>query len=205
MIILGLDLSTNTGYSVFEDEKLVSYGIIKTSKDKISDYGSYPQCYLAAADDMATQVSDLIQKISPNVLVIEETNKQARFSSRYSTKILEFIHCLILEKIKNQANLRIVYLSTGDWRRTVNIKLSKEQKKLNAKVSKAKREGKKLTDVKGLEDIKIRGKITNKHLAVQFVNAKFNLSFKLKNNDTAEAICLVEAYQNGCKHCDGIF
>jgi hypothetical protein len=205
MSILGLDLSTNTGFAIFEDQKPTKYGNIQTEKDKIADYGTYPLNYLAAAEDIAQKVLDLIEETKPETLVIEETNKQARFSSRYSTKILEFIHCLILNKIKHKTDLKIVYLSTGDWRRSVNIKLTKEHKKLNAKMSKARREGKKIGDIKDIKDTKIKGKITNKHLAVQFVNAKFGMSFKLKDNDIAEAMCLVEAFLCGCKQCDGVF
>lgn len=225
MKILGLDISTNTGYAALEDDVILSLGNITSEKKKIADYGNYPLNYYLAAEEVANKIVQKIDEVNPDVIVIEETNKQPKFSSRYSTKILEFIHCLLLASLKSSKK-EIVYLSTGDWRRSAKIKLTKEQKKINAEISKLRREQKKaeeesaLAQAQGQEQVpienkeivvvdsdgnKIKGKITNKHLAVKFVNAKFGLNFKQKDNDIAEAICLVEAYKNGCKRCDGIF
>lgn len=58
MRILGLDLSTHTGYSVFSDEKLEAYGLLEV---KIEDFSLendttsplYPYNLLEAAGKMA--------------------------------------------------------------------------------------------------------------------------------------------------------
>lgn len=47
---------------------------------------------------------------------------------------------------------------------------------------------------KEMRKCKSRGKVTFKHLSVQYVNKKFKLELKLKDNDIADSICLGVAY-----------
>ena len=52
---------------------------------------------------------------------------------------------------------------------------------------------------KEMRKCKSHGKVTFKHLSVQYVNKEFKLEFKLKDNDIADSICLGVATlkQNG--------
>jgi hypothetical protein len=82
--------------------------------------------------------------------------------------------------------------------------LSKEQKKANAKLSKAKRESA-LAGVKlDKKKLGIKGKTNKKHLAVQRANDEYNLKLKQKDNNEADAICLGLAFFNNCTPCDGV-
>ena len=133
--------------------------------------------------------------------VIEETNGSR---ARYTQKILEYIHCLFLDRFFELKNSlfdfpqEVIYISTSMWRKAIGIVMSKEDKKNNSKILKAKKEGRSKTD------LGIRGKVTTKHLSVRHVNDKFGLNLKLKNNNEADSICLAEAYLAGAVRADGI-
>ena len=178
MKILGLDVSSKTGFAILDDGKLVDKGLIKAAAveydDREPDFGQ-----LARAQAMADQLGKLIIKTAPDTIVIEQTNS-GRF--RTSQKGLEFTHCLILRWASDPDHFfakRIKYVDTSKWRAGLSIKLTKEQRTHNKKCSK------KLA----------RGKITPKHLAVAWCNATYNLDLLQKDHDIADAICLC-AYLN---------
>jgi len=111
------------------------------------------------------------------------------------------MHCLLIQRIFRDppvgvAGLPMEYVSSGDWRKNQGLKMSKEDQKRNAKLSKAKREaaaaGVKL-DKKALG---IRGKKTKKHVAIDHANAVYQLELKAKDDDIADAICVGLAYFN---------
>ncbi len=173
MKILGLDMSTKTGYAVLADGVLTSMGLLKEEPVTIpglaEDYSVHRR-----AVNMAEKVWQLVNKERPDLIVIEQTNA-GRFRS--SQKQLEFIHCLVLQALLlNGFESRVRYVDTSAWRSALSIKLTKEQRKHN-KLVKAK---------------SARGKVTPKHLAVSHVNQTFGLSLKMKDNDIADAICLAE-------------
>jgi hypothetical protein len=66
------------------------------------------------------------------------------------------------------------YMDPSEWRKIVDLKLSKADKDNNKAVKKKEK----------------RGKITRKHLSVRMVNEKFGKSLKIKDNDEADAILL---------------
>ena len=68
-------------------------------------------------------------------------------------------------------------MDPSQWRKILEMRLSKEQKENNKLVS------------KGVK----RGRITKKHLSVEMANARFNLKLKLKDNDIADACNLAVA------------
>jgi Holliday junction resolvasome RuvABC endonuclease subunit len=170
MKILGLDVSTKTGYAIIQDGVLLSKGLIK--EPHVTSSISEDVSILYRAINSAKRVCELILKEAPDTIVIEQTNA-GRFRS--SQKQLEFIHCLVLYTMEQEKYLeRIVYVDTSQWRSALGIKLSKEQR-INNKLVKAKVR---------------RGKITPKHLAVMWANDKFDLALKVKDNDIADAIAL---------------
>ena len=202
MLILALDISTNTGYALLQSDGAypVLYGNI-WNDEPVHSFGEYPWSYLRAAESIAKKISGLAVQHNPDKIVIEETNKS---KARYTQKILEFIHCSVLKEFagtKFEGN--IAYISTSIWRRQVGIELTKEQKKANAKLSKAKsKAGGKLT-YEQKKTLGLKGKTTKKHVAVISVNERFDLKLKQKDNDIAEAILLGLAYLQGAPICDG--
>lgn len=176
MKILGLDVSTKTGFAVIEDGNLISEGLIKAERvdyfDRAEDFS-----ILSRAQKMVDEIHSLIKQCKPDMIFIEQTNA-GKFRS--AQKQLEFIHCtFLLSLLRFQdtdtdyvRNLR--YVDTSKWRSTLEIKLTKDQRKHNKKV----------------KEKSARGKITPKHLAVAWANQTYGLSLKLKDNDRADAIAL---------------
>ena len=206
--ILALDVSSKTGFSVLDVEEtedkipigisLVQFGLVKMPVP-LDEAGIYPWNYIEASKRMGQVLAKLVSDIKPRVVVVEETN---RGKQRYSQKLLEFLHSALLTHISLDTEAPAVfYLSTSEWRSSLGIRLSKEDKKANQKLSKAKK-----ASVDGKIDRKalgVRGKLTPKHLAVRHVNKRFGLQLKLKDNDVADSICLGEAFALGSRPCTG--
>lgn len=198
MRILSLDISSQTGFAFFESSKHIDSGTIKMEETEISSIKSlpYPSSYIKRSERIADLLMEKVRAVSPETIVIEETNKG---KARYTQKLLEFIHLQFLQKVTRELpQVRIVYLNTSQWRKTLNIKASKEDKKNNALVNKAKN-GK-----QSKKDLGVKGKITTKHLAIRFVNQTLGLDLKMKDNNTADAIALNLAYQMGASVVVGV-
>jgi len=202
--VLALDVSSKTGWAVIEGEQsgqtyLGGCGVIKLGKT-IDQCGAYPWSYVFAAQDMASKIKELVERIKPEVIVIEETNKG---KNRYSQKFLEFTHIKILESLGTSVPL--FYVNSSAWRKTLGIELTKADRKNNSKISTAKKISRNTGE--GVHKVKkalgVRGRIGKKHLAVRFVNETYELQLKQKDNDTADAICLGTAYLRGSPVCDG--
>lgn len=209
MKVLALDLSTSTGWALLEGEmnqipKIIDTGTI-VNDGPVSDFGDFPWSTLRAASAISSRVISLIRKMPTlDVIVIEQTNKPGRFGNRYSQKLLEFIHCTLLDSLQpfilaSDLRPQVVYVNTSDWRRIVGANLTKADKALNIKVRKLKRAG----DKEGLKKLGVKGRIGKKHVAVRYVNQTFGLNFKMKDNDVCDAICQGVAHFLGVKHCDG--
>lgn len=202
VICLALDVSTKTGYAILKQDKatqeivLIEHGCKRLVK-KIDNYGNYPWSYLYASRDLVAQLTELVAKVNPDVIVVEETNKG---QNRYSQKILEFLHntlLISLDKYRQGAlTPPVFYLSTSEWRKILDQRLSKNDK-INNKVVKAAAEAgiKKPSGVKG--------KVGKKHLSVRWANETYGLELKMKDNDSADAISLGTAFLRGAKPCDG--
>lgn len=201
--ILALDISTSAGWAFLDEgqpKKLIDFGMI-VNEDKISGYGTYPESYVGAAEAMAIRLLELVLRFNPDKIVIEETNKGR---SRYTQKILEFIHCTLLILLRRDNHIqKVVYVNTSDWRKITGVELSKEDKKQNTKLSKAKSAAKKKNEKLDKKSLGIRGKITKKHLAIRVANDLYDLQLKPKDDDIADAICIGTAWCYGVKHCDG--
>jgi hypothetical protein len=197
MKVLALDISTKTGWAVFVDGVLVEHGLVRLPK-KIYEYGDYPWNYVQGAYSMGQLLFALTSK-EPDVIVVEETNKSR---ARYSQKALEYIHCLFLYQVKS-TNIPIKYVSSSEWRKTLGLVMSKDDKKNNKKLKTAKQFAETTGAKLDKAELGIKGAVTKKHIAIRFVNNTFGFSMKVKDNDICDAICLGLAYLKGAKICDG--
>lgn len=241
MKILAFDLSTKTGWALFENEKLMCYGQLKSLVRGDECSFDYPKNYIEMATVMANEVKKKIESNKPDWIVTEETNKG---KNRYSQKQLEFIHFAV----NNAVNERFFYIDTSDWRTTLGITLDKGQRKDNRTINAARGEEfdrvfkicaahlhlelqmelskcankreqnkvnktfeKKVTiEAKKMmrsyrykEEGKVVGKINCKTLSVNYVNEKFSLQLKKKDNDIADAICIGQAFITKLKNKQG--
>lgn len=210
MRILCLDLSTHTGYAIFEGEKGAkpirhASGTIDLNKP-VHAFGRYPHSYRLAAEHLADTIYKMTaSSLGYDVLVIEEINSGR---DRYVQKLLENIHTAVCRLYGTQSpQTEIVYLNSdgGDgWRTCIGLVLSKEQKKANAKLSKAKREAEAFGVKLDKKKLGVKGKTNKKHLAVQRANDEYNLKLLQKDNNEADAIGLGLAFFNNCTPCDGV-
>lgn len=193
--ILGLDISTKTGFSVIvsgeKDFTLEAYGKIdKTSEPK----EAYPGSYVTWAYQCFGKIIELIELHKPDVLVIEETAGGSK--SAYSQKILEFIHFLMARYIK-ESGIKSVYYQTETWRRIVGCIMTKEEKENNKKIKGLR---KKNPDIKVIKNEKGKriGKIGRKHVNVRRANELFGKFLKepliLADEDQADGLLLAMAH-----------
>ncbi len=174
MLILGLDLSTKTGYGLIDsDGRLVDYGVYHVDGEESNHQLCDEYHIFFRAQKIANIIHDqLVVKLCPDYIFIEQTNLG---NKRETQKLLEFIHYCVLEKIFVSGKAAGVhYVDTSRWKSTLEIRMNKEDRQHN-----------KLVKTK-----KARGKITSKHLSVRWANDKYNLNLKLKDNDAADAIAL---------------
>jgi Holliday junction resolvasome RuvABC endonuclease subunit len=198
MIIVSLDISTQTGFAIFDGQKYVKSGTIFLDGPTTSEIKSkpYPLSYVERSRAVADVIVDLVSQANPDIVVIEETNKA---KARYTQKLLEFIHLQVLQRLYSLLpNCKVVYLNTSSWRKTLNIKVSKEDRKNNAKVNEAKRKK------QSKKELGLKGKITTKHLSVRFVNQTLGLNLKMKDNNEADALALALAYLMGASLVSGV-
>lgn len=227
MKLLGLDISTKAGWAVLDSVEggppaLKASGLVEKTKKNVLEYGPYPGCYKLAARDISSQLLALIGTHKPDVVVIEETNQG---KNRYTQKLLEFIHKDVIdgwddgsasyevevpchacpEQHKRDFYPKLVYISTGIWKHALGLKKPKDAKKNDELLKQAKgmAAAGTMTLAQAKKKLGIKGKWNKKMLAVNLVNETFGLNFKLKNNDEAEAMCLVLAFLKGAPVCDG--
>jgi len=170
----------------------------------ISQYGPYPWSYVNAAKALVEGLVQLVIEFRPDAVVIEETNKGR---NRYSQKALEFFHNTLLQHLEKFGGGSLIphvhYINTMDWRKSVGLALSKEQRQANTRL----RSASKCAKMSGIKvdkkSLGIKGEVTPKHLAVAFVNENYGLNFIVKDNDIADAICMGTSYLKGVKLCNG--
>lgn len=196
--ILGLDLSTKPGLVVADHDgsgKLPD--IVERESYKINSSPAFPYGAIENAHAVADIVEEWVVKHRPDEIVIEQTNKG---KNRYSQKQLEFVHYAVLTRLK-PFGITIKYIDTSEWRRVLGQHMSKDDKKNNAKVSKAKKTENFHAAKKAAG---VRGKITPKHLALRWVKDNYGIDLLMKENDIADAICIVAAaVRPETSFCDG--
>ena len=177
MRVLSLDLSTSTGWALFEDDKLIAHG--RLEQIHVKDFNvnahpnkssAYPANIIDAAKKIAALVREQLDTHRPDHVVVENTVKGR---NRHTQRILEFIHFTVLEELLSR-RLPFTYLDPSEWRKILDIRLSADDKANNKDVKAGKK----------------RGKIGKKHLAVRAANERFGLALKQKDDDVADAILL---------------
>jgi hypothetical protein len=192
--VLSLDISSKTGWALLvsspSDIELEAYGQVPQIPQPD---GSYPGNFVDWAYKCFGEIVKLIDRLTPDVLVIEET--AAGSKSIHSQKILEFIHFLVAKFIKD-TGIRAIYLMTEQWRRETGCLMSKEEKKRNKQVKEYK--DKHSTKIAYSTDGKRIGKITRKHVNIRRANEVFGeflpKLLKKKDEDTADALLLAYCY-----------
>ena len=238
MKLLCLDLSTKTGWSILEDGKLLTYGLITHKVDGDNTSENYPRNYINTATLIAIGIKIVLLDHRPDFIIIEETNSGR---NRFSQKTLEFIHFAVNEMFYSiRTTSKVHYLDTSEWRSLLGISLSTEDRQLNKEIKSKRKEvysqiynqlekdyqvslnmrlakclnKREQNKIKKLfskeldkmvkekmrgfrvkdESKKVVGKVDFKTLSVEYVNQHFNLSFKKKDNDIADSICLGLAF-----------
>lgn len=198
MRILVLDLSlTSTGWALMEGERYTAANITLLARGSLGldkriqdhDGGVYPWSYVDAAWQLSAKVERLVKEHLPDTIVIEETNGARQ---RFVQKALEFMHFAVLVPLL-ELN-QIEYVSTKDWRDTIGIRMSKEDKRLNAALRRAQKAGRLAAERKKRG---VRGRVNKKHLALRWVKERYGLDLAVNENDQAEAICIGVAWFQG--------
>jgi len=192
--ILSLDMSTKTGWALLVSEKdgyfLEEYGQVPQIPEPP---GQYPSNYIDWAMTLYGKVIELVDRLAPDVLVIEETASGSR--NIYSQKILEWLHFLVAKMVK-ECHIKTVYMLTEQWRRETGCVMSKDEKKRNKEV----RAYKKNHDVSIAYDKEGKrvGIVGRKHVNVRRANEVFGEflrePLRKKDEDTADALLLAYAY-----------
>jgi hypothetical protein len=194
--VLALDLSTKTGWCI---------GISSDEGFALEDYGTlpqihqptdspYPASYVNWAYLVFGQISDLIDRTAPTVLMVEET---VRSKNAMSQKALEFFHFLLAKFIRD-TGIKSLYAMPGVWRSMLICKMNKKEKEHNDVVRSYKKKNK--TVIAYDTNKKRIGLVTRKHVSVRVANDLYGLNLKLKDNDSAEAILLGNYYNRRMKN-----
>jgi rRNA-processing protein FCF1 len=212
MTTLALDMSTKTGWALFnESAQPVRFGKIinETKWDSLE----YPKNFIQISEEMATEISKLI---TPDVtdVVIEEINKtSSRFGSRFSQKLLDFIHFAVAKKLLDLP-VKIHYINTSDWRKVLKLSVAETRKiakpllKVHNELKKRweNEKDKKLKKLleqevraskEGLKAMCIHGKIDKKSISVAYANATWKMTFNKGDNDITDALCQGKAFLAG--------
>ena len=136
MKIIALDLSTNTGFSILKDSKVIEYGNIqyKVEDFNVQNYPEkspkYPYNIVESAENIAMDILSLVESYDADFIVIENTVKGR---NRNTQRILEFIHMAVLMALKSHKS-KIKYLDPSEWRKIMDVRLSKADKDHNKMV-----------------------------------------------------------------------
>ena len=204
--LLALDLSSSTGYAVFSYDQipqqnpiLLAYGVVANTVS-IKNSGVYPWGLMDAVESMWNKIEPLIVEHKPDIIVVEEVNI-AR--ARFVQKFLDGLHFRVLQGLRSQFENKVLFVSSSIWRRQLGAVLSKEDKKQNAQLSKAKSQAKRSKKKLDKKALGINKKLNKKDAALRFVNSEYGFSLRTKDDDIADAICEGLAIIRGAPVCDG--
>jgi len=186
---ISLDISTNTGYAVFHDNKLIKYGVftkkVKEYKANIKSYKDfpkeYPDNYLVTANTISTMCINIILANDIDYVVIEHPEQSKQ---RMSQRLLEWMHLTLVQKLK-KLKIPFKYILVKDWRQFVNCYISHwpDLHEKNKQIRKIKNKtGKKIAMIEG----KRVGRINQKKLSIIIANNTYSLN--IKNDNIADAI-----------------
>jgi hypothetical protein len=201
MNVLAIDLSSSPGLAIVSCGSPGHFVLHEHQNKKFKVMaGSYPYDWIAAVDGIVRYVTDFVNQMSKkhtiDVIVIEQTNLGKQ---RFTQQVLEWLHISLLRELKSTEHDRLVkYVSTSEWRKRLDLRLSKDEKKQNKALKNAE-------DKKAFKEQQgIAGKKTQKHLSVDYVNKTFGQAFLMKDNDICDAICMAcAAFDPNTQYCDG--
>jgi hypothetical protein len=207
--VLAFDLATTTGWALLErgepgspaalspaGASILGSGVLRPVAP-VADLGDYPVNYALAAADLARQVGalyDLLVDVWGVVeVVIEEVNIA---KARHSQKWLDWLHLSVTHEFMARG-VAFGYIDSRTWREAVVAKITPEERKANARLSKAKSLAKKKGEKLDKKALGIKGKISKKHAALRVVNELFGLSLRPSDDDVADGICQALARLRG--------
>lgn len=176
--LLALDLSLkSTGFSIFSEEgKLLHFGSINP---KLYNNIRYPDRHVMIYRDILKEIETLIKNHNISEVVIEEINQGVK-AARLGQKALSGLHYFVVAALFGK--LKVLYMDSDGrtgWRSVLGLSFSKTELLENKKL----RELNKLIK-RGKKKLK-----TKKHLACEFVNKQFNMSFDVNKNKYDNDIC----------------
>lgn len=108
-ISLGLDLSTtSSGYSVFEDDRLIAYGVIKPKGED----------WRERIADEAPQIESIIKKYQPNVIYVEDVPLKS--SAMKILVILGAVQGMLL-CVASCSKAPVYFIQPTTWRSPLNL------------------------------------------------------------------------------------
>ncbi len=125
--LLALDqASIITGWSVFNNEQLVDYGLIKLNKD---------ECLGKRLVEFRRSIKELIDKYNINEIAFEDIQMQTSIGNNVQTfKVLANIYGIVLE-LAEELNIKYNIVSSNTWKSTLGIKGKKRsEQKQNAQL-----------------------------------------------------------------------
>lgn len=115
--LLSIDESSKkTGWALFEDGKLVSYGLIDKSKDKDSEH---------RLNDMCRDILSILKKYKPNEIICEHPQGQG------SNVLVVGMLCQIVGVIRAYAiekNVNFQEVTPSVWRKYLGLKQGKKKR-----------------------------------------------------------------------------
>jgi len=202
MKIIAFDLSSHTGYSVFDEQgKLLDYGLIEESIPdyyaKVKSYKDFPASYPYNIFDTANKIAEKCVEVYlkyPGAQIVSEHTESSSF--RVSQLFLGFVHFAFISAFRNNGQM-INYLLNKDWRTVVKCygKYHPHVQEHNKLVSKAKKQLKKDNPEKralAKIDGKVVSRIDQKKLSIYLANKEFGL--EVDDDNIADAINLGFAY-----------
>ena len=111
MIILALDLSTkSSGYSIFNDNKLIAYGLAASTKANVYD----------RIEVITKKIQQVVKKYQPTKVIAEEPEPAFVKNNISVYRKLTFVHgaiCMML----HHYNLEMELCTSSHWRKIVGI------------------------------------------------------------------------------------
>ena len=202
MRYIALDISSNTGYAVFDNDKLIAYDVftrkVEGFKADIKAFTDlpdiYPYNFMKASQEVARLCHNAYGKYGCSMAVIEhpELGKQ-----RLSQRLLEWNNLAVCQRFQ-EFGIPFKYLLVADWRKRVQCYLRywPEHQKWNKEVGKAQKIAKKESEKLGRKvmakiDGKVVSKINQKKLSIILANEKYGIT--IKDDNIADAINLGRA------------
>jgi hypothetical protein len=195
-VLLALDISTKTGYAVFNYEgALITYGVFNVSPKDFNC--EYPRNYIYACKNLSAKIKDLIKLYNIDKVIIEETNNGGFLVSRFTRKLLEWFHYELCNTLLD-LNIKIIYIDSRKWQSIQGLILTKEQKNKNKILKEKKEINKKMIIQKykteiDLKLLELKQKLNKK----EFKEQKKLLEKELKNKVANELMSFSQEFKGG--------